>query len=471
MTTGERGIKVKLLNHYILMEKIRQFLKERQSAVLVFVLAAFLITTLLLLISSRAKKEELVPPSPTPPPAISAICDSSNCATGCCVGSACIEKSDEVGGYFCAGGTKWSSPLGEVLEQTPESVVAAVEEGISQGIIPTVIPPVKPVTLTENQKIAQNIIRWLDTMKNDKGQYFANEKCTLAGSCQKPSTIDKQRGIVVVWSRYRNYKNTKDPRELKLIDSDLATLTTPTIGSPAQNDYLNCTLMYEMYQSNILNQEQKNKIYSICNDSIFYGDDMNNYNKLAEINKPYTKEPQVVEVMRGGSLNTGLTPNPKYMNKYSSYVADLATIYTWTKEPEALAISKYFFNLALQLFSQQTEDLDESLLGLSAIKLYEATGEQKYNDFTKYFFNQKRNSTSCSNLDYCVNYLFFLNNYKDKVENELINQERERVVSELLSKYYGNQKKIFYNLNMNEIYYYPVNQNSMLSGMLSGYSN
>ena len=320
------------------------------------------------------------------------------------------------------------------------------------------------------REIAGNIIKWLDSMKNEKGQYFSNQICSANSSCQNPTTVDKQRGIIVAWARFRNYLNSKEESELKMLDNDLTTLTTPLIGSPAQNDYLNCTLMYELYQSSVFIPEQKNKIFSICNDSIFYGKDMNNYNENAASNQSYNLEPPIESFLQGKGINTGLKPNPREMVKYSSYVADLATIYLWTKEAKALTIAKYYFNLALQLYSEKSENLDDSLLDLASMKMFEATGEEKYLDFNSFLFDQKINSLKCSNVDYCVNYLYFLDSYYQNFKgDEAIRIEKEKIINSLIARYYDSQKKLLFNLNQNETKYYPVAQNSIFSGILNNF--
>src|SRR3989338_3085311 len=60
---------------------------------------------------------------------------------------------------------------------------------IEQDINPQGSSQISPEKARE---IAGSILNWADTMKNDKGQYYANQICS-GSSCQNPTTADKQR--------------------------------------------------------------------------------------------------------------------------------------------------------------------------------------------------------------------------------------------------------------------------------------
>ena len=157
------------------------------------------------------------------------------------------------------------------------------------------------------------------------------------------------------------------------------------------------------------------------------------------------------------------------MIKYSSYTADMATLYIWTKEAKALELGKYFFNLALETKSQELENTDDSLLGLAAYKFYEATGEQKYLEASGKFMEEKSTGLKCSNFVYCVNYLYFLDYYSDKTDDPEIKLKSEELFAMLMANFYDSGKNLFYYKNENGINYYPVAQNSILSGILANY--
>src|SRR3989338_4238936 len=213
------------------------------------------------------------------------------------------------------------------------------------------------------REIAVGIISWLNTMRNDLGRYYVSESCEN-NVCSKGTITDKQIGINVVWARYRNYLNGKKQQELEELKKDLITLTTPEIGFPAQNDFLNCKLMHEMSTSGVFTNESKNKIDKICQGSVHYGSEMQEF--INNGTNLYRNEPPVKEVMAGEALMIWEIASPEKFIKYAIYASDIGHYYLWVNNSDDLAAAKYYFNMALQIFSSKKDSLDDGVLALSA---------------------------------------------------------------------------------------------------------
>lgn len=457
----------------MLKDNLIRLLGNRRNQVILGVLLLLIIIALVLVRSG--KKAPLA-------------CSPQSCPTGCCVEGACIPKGTTLAGYSCLGnagaGTGgsggflgWSTPQGQTVKNTPQEVVKAIRELPKEELKAIVesgtggltssgpTPTYKPLTNQEASEISSKSMTWFDTMTNDVGRYFMFESCN-SGICEKANDVDKQIGINVVWSRYRKYLNSNSPQELTNIEKDLTTLTTPNIGFPAQNDFLNCKLMYEMSQSGVFSEENKDKIDLICTGSVHYGPEMQEFISTLSQNK-YQSDPQISEVNSGQVLDKWPIANPDKFLKYGIYASDIATYYLWAKKPDDLAAAKYYFNMALQIFSDRNSDLDDSIIGLAALDLYKASNEQRYLEFADYYLSDKA-KRQCRSLQDCTYYLLFLDDFSQLNESSLVRSQRDMTLQTLFTRGYNENKKLFHTFNGLT---YPTLENALLSGYLAKYNN
>lgn len=440
----------------MLKERIDQLLSVRRNQLILVSVVILLLLGGLKLLSTSNKPSTY-------------ICDSNSCSGGCCVKNKCLPKSIAIADYTCLGEGKWRAADGKVSSAVPEAVVREVEDvdrTITTGgnKMPEGKEEIK-ISTQEAHQIAAKIIDWLDTMKNDKGQYYTGDTCQPDGSCKRSEAVDKQWGILVLWGRYRNYINNSDKEEMKKIDEDLLALTTKDIGYPAQNDNYNCLLMFELYQSDVFNQNQKENIEKICHGSIYYGEETQELLGLLQKGKDI-EEPPIEKVINGQSLSLWPIVDKNNYKKYAVYSADLIPLYKWFNDPEDLKGSKYFFNLALQIYSQSDPDLIDAPIGLAAVKLNQATGEKKYLDFADYFL-RKKITKGCIATDDCIYYLLFLDELL-KRENDLnITNEINRTRNYLIDNGYNDEKGAVRTLSRG-IYSFDTINNALFAGYLAG---
>ena len=390
------------------------------------------------------------------------ICDSNSCSGGCCVKNKCLPKSIAIADYTCLGEGKWRAADGKVSLGVPEAVEKSVKQAEkSVGDSSSAAPLEK----AEAQKIASRIIDWLDTMRNEDGRYYLYETCDEYNNCQKSQDTNKQLGIYVVWARYRNYINTKNQKDYINLVKDLDTLTTPVIGFPAQNDFLNCKLMYEISQSGIFDKDNsKEKVDDICLGSIHYGPELDEFSRTLGQNK-YNLEPQINEVISGKSIDKWEIANPQSFNKYALYASDLTYVYKWQKTTVDLEAAKYYFKMALQIFSNKNPNLGDSELGLGALDLYRETKDQRYMDFIDYYLDYKTN-TKCISLDDCAYYIMFLDEYYALTKKAEIRNRINGILQMLIKEGYDKQKGVFHSINGKT---YTTLTNALIAATVSKY--
>jgi len=418
--------------------------KESLLALLFLLLLAFTGTVFI----GRQKKSE------------TSFCGNKSCLTGCCVKNKCIPKDVAIADYTCLGEGKWQQPDGKVANGFPDEV----EDEVSKA--DQMPQQINSIDSKKAMETASNIVKWLDTMKNDKGQYYTGLNCSGDGACSEPEPIDKQIGINVVWAKYRNYINSKNDNDLKSLEKDLTVLTTPEIGFPAQNDFYNCKLMYEMNQSGLFKEKVKDNIDVVCIGSVHYGPEMDEFVSTLSQNK-YDEELMIKEVMEGATVDKWEISNSKKFNKYAIYAADIANYYRWIGIKDDLRAAKYYFNLALQIFSDKSTSSDGSVIGLAALDLYKATSEQKYLDFMNFFFDYKAKE-GCKSLEDCAYFLMFLDELYKETNNSKAKNEAGKVIQFLINDYFDSDKGIFYSSRLS--HNYPVLENSILAGIFAKYN-
>ncbi|MEO6508615.1 MAG: hypothetical protein ABIO02_01560, partial [Patescibacteria group bacterium] len=176
--------------------------------------------------------------------------------------------------------SKKKNPSKEPSKQTG----AITAPGINDNPSHRTISPVK-LSLSSSD-ISSSILSWLTTQKNSDGIYNYSYKCLSKDDC-KGVSFSYQAGIQVMWGRYQHYLKTKDAKDLATINEDAKTFNSDKV-KVIQNDFLNCTLLKDLYESENFTTEQRENIKNVClfSDDLPIGElDVTKPVQVADINK------------------------------------------------------------------------------------------------------------------------------------------------------------------------------------------
>lgn len=302
-----------------------------------------------------------------------------------------------------------------------------------------ITPTAAPKTLS-NLEIAKITLDWLDKQRDERGIYYAQTRCnTSAEGKTTCDQIDKagtsgHEGIAAVYARYQQYLITKDQKDLDILLKDIDNYSNQEKIFWVQNDFWNCKFMYDMWQDNMFNEEQKQKIDKICWTSTYYYPSSEVSFELYDgIYQTRIKE-EVPEVNLNGEGNKPIAEEneenlKQFLTEYSSYPSDFTARYFWKKDEKDLKMAKLFFNKVADYFFQNKSAFngdDICLLGISSIDLSNATQERKYFDFAVKLYNENLEN-DLTNPQYIrpVCGIFAQNLYEETKEEKYKNSRNE----------------------------------------------
>lgn len=356
---------------------------------------------------------------------------------------------------------------------------------VSEGP-PSSTTQVFPTTLTSvpaltNLQIAEKVLSWLETQKNEEGFYNFGVRCELGGVCQKPDH-DGRSGFGVLWGYFKHYQKTKNPSDMEKIDYLLTLYSDREKMDIIQNIFWNCKWMYEMRQADFFTDKQKEEIENICRRGNYYPAVTEEVESKIEESglraadfEEAIREKQSLSQVANKKLSD---EQEKYLLRFAVYASDFVAKYLWHSNEQDLKEAKGYFFEAVGLWKQApiNKYLDgQCLLGIAAVDLYRGTQEQKYLDFaqnlavegnTPYFLLEK---AGCALLAKDLSVLIQGEKYKklaaDLVKN-LINNNFD------FTGYsgYANNFGAFYsreNWADKQNLYYFVRENGLIVGILS----
>jgi len=338
-------------------------------------------------------------------------------------------------------------------------------------------------------EISTKVLAWLTTQKNEKGVYNLGQLCQIDGKCELLG-VDNRCGLSAIWGRFKNFEKTNKPEELELIQKDLTTYTDPSKVPFLQNNFWNCKLMYEMWQSNLFPPEEKEKIEKICWQGLYPRDEGNpsvgpNLKEVLETKRFYGIPPTVLSD-KGGELT-----------EYAAYTSDFAARYLWKKDEKDLRRAESFFNKAISLYSSERQNhyiIGRCVLGIASLDIYLATSDPEYFDFAKSFWGMEEVGKIClsgnevvspnrceeSLLDQATCGLFAQNLY-DLTKDEKYKDFKTKVVEKLIKKSWDGKDHqgeflgdgAFYSpgkgLEVKTVNIYkPIRENGLMVGVLLG---
>lgn len=363
-----------------------------------------------------------------------------------------------ISGFFAAvvlsGVVGFVSPR---LKRGDEALVGDGQEGpVSQGeedfsLIP--VPPGGEKVIPEeakrlieqsgsedsklsNLEIAEKVLDCLDGMRDARGAYLHARDCSMSSTCED-SEGNNQAGPRVIWAWFKYYQKTGDEKILVAISDDLVTYTTkiPFI----QNNFWNCKLMYELWESGSFSGEQMEEISDICLSSSHNPGLAEKADRAVggrDVDKPDMSrfledlEGQAVEgVVSRILIDVGL-------DEAAFLTSDYVGRYRFSEDIIDLKRAQFLYNQALDMYvrGRLTDSIGISgetcLLGEASLDLYKTTRDDIYLDFASYFWKTREikffpESSVCT---------FFANSFYEVSGEEQFRFERERLLKILIEE-------------------------------------
>jgi len=300
-----------------------------------------------------------------------------------------------VGGVYYYFFIHYKSPLEAPLEK---SSTVIEEEWL----------PVTPIldrgfTPENKLEIAGVVLDWLEGQKDERGIYNIFLLFDTAGSKYRPvsSGTSGHIGIAPIWGRFKHYQATGDQNDLRILAIDLDTYTDRSKINSIQNDFWNCKLMLELWQSGSFSADQKEKIKDICwQSAYYYHPDLSLVTskklidgRLRNVVETEIKDLELERVIdKSISFEASLSKDDdNFWFYYAPYSSDFVARYFWERDENDLKRAKFYFNKAVQIFVQKEElfgDKEICLLGIAAADLFNATQKRNYLDFSRFLFEK-----------------------------------------------------------------------------------
>lgn len=339
-----------------------------------------------------------------------------------------------------------------------------------------VLPPVTTPETTQLKKkeIAEKVLALIDTQKSEKGVYYFGLNCPNRGefdNCE--GRTDNRVGIRVIWAKFKLLQ--KEPSSLlaESIKRDLDTYTNKEIVWTIQNDSLNCSLMKELWDSGLFNEEAKGKIDEICWGSGYYHPpDLLSKENPKNVGEVIGEIQDVdVEMARQKKFEflDLLTDNDRASTReFGLYPAEFVARYQWKNDINQLKKARYYFNKAIQLYLEdQSSFYDQCMLGISAVELGNALPKEQYVDFAKTLVVEETLRTA--DFDKKVSCLMLTSKLFTATGEKQYKTLSEKILDELIlsNLVFDEQKtKGAFGFSVQGGWLYPVDANSLLIGLL-----
>jgi hypothetical protein len=251
----------------------------------------------------------------------------------------------------------------------------------------------------QNSEVAEKVLSWLEEQRDSRGIYIYGYRCPLKGECGQQEA-DNRAGLSAIWGRFQYYQVSKEASDLAIINKDINLYSNQEVVGAIQNDFWNCKLMYEMWQSSLFSGEQKAKIAKICERGSY------DLMELGQIDQQIAqggwKEIDYKNLIgqrpAGTTQFQSLSDKGKKLIEYSAYASDFIAQYFWKKEEKDLTRAKLFFSKGVVLWNQTPQSSyikGRCVLGTAALDLYEATGKADYLDFADSLFQKEKIKELC----------------------------------------------------------------------------
>lgn len=245
------------------------------------------------------------------------------------------------------------------------------------------------VTRTDYSQTSRKILDWLDNQKDNTGWYILERGCNVdTKTCDTIWNNDEgnQDGLIVTWSRFNFYQQTKNPQDLDIVINDINKFYDKYPNGVTNSLWI-CKITYDMWNSNLFDQPTKDKLEQICFKTQFptpeevekYWQDITNKTLVID------KTKKIWETWEGYALGV------RDFNVNLSYSSDILSRYNWTGKQEYLDLAKNYLNKAKTVYQNNSRlgSDDICLLGLSSLDMYRYGGKNETDlNYVKNLYNE-----------------------------------------------------------------------------------
>lgn len=325
--------------------------------------------------------------------------------------------------------------------------------------------------LSETSELPLEIIKetlsWLNEQRDSRGAYIFGYRCPTEGNCSIQES-DNRAGLAAIWTRFKYYELQKNPQDLEILTKDINLYSNESELGVIQNDFWNCVLMSEMWKSNLIPNQSKEKVKSICDNSSYYSPILSAINQLSP--EELNKEPNVNQLING--INT-LPPTlisikDLTLVQLAAFSTDFTAKSLWNKNDLDLKIAKRLFEKSASLWQQQkNENYTEGscVLGISSLDLNQATQNSDYLNYANYLVEQ-------SNLSQLLNSSSQNKNNQSLFDLATCGLFVKRLYKATSNADYLALSKNFYNILINNYFLKPTYTNGVEGfGSFASYYN
>jgi len=241
------------------------------------------------------------------------------------------------------------------------------------------------VSRTDYSTVARKTLDWIDNQRNDQGWYILERGCDFTKkTCD--TVWDNQEGnkdgLIATWARFNFYQQTKDPKDLEIVKSDINRFYEK-YPNGVDNTLWICKITYDMWKSDLFDQTTKDKLEKICFESKI----ATSKNLFDEVTSRNNIRNKVAENKNVWESWDGYSLLLRGFNAYITTSTDLVYKYLWKNDLSYLDSAKKNFYEAKAIIDKEPtfSTGDKCLLAMSALDIYEAGKEEKY------FFDQAKN--------------------------------------------------------------------------------
>lgn len=250
-------------------------------------------------------------------------------------------------------------------------------------------------------EIAKKTLDCLDkTMRDEKGVYVLGKECSSANDCQKTLT-DNRVGLYVLWGRAKYVQKTDDQKEKETLIKDINLYLDKEKVPVIQPDFRSKILLYEIWKSGFLNDEEKQKIIDL-EKKVDPGMPSNVRETLQSIKENNYKEPHFLDFTE--SLKAILSAEQESdvsvedFRKNILFSSDYFFKYVWGKEADYLKVAKTLLYDSLNeyfILNNELNTTDKCLLGLNLVDFYKELKEKSFLDLSLNIFEEGKIGDEC----------------------------------------------------------------------------
>ena len=244
------------------------------------------------------------------------------------------------------------------------------------------------ITRTDYSAVARKTLDWIDQQRNSDGWYILERGCDY-----EKKTCDvvwdneegNKDGLIATWARFNFYQQTKDSKDLEIVKSDINKFYEK-YPNGVDNALWICKITYDMWKSNVFDQEIKDKLEKICFDNkIMTADNFEIYWNIrsGRVDK-YLRTVDAWKTWDGYRLSSNS------FDAVFGYTSDLSYRYLWKKDRASLNELEKYITIQEKLLSEKKIlEIDNlCLLGINYIDVYKNTKEEKYLNRSKEIYDE-----------------------------------------------------------------------------------